>query len=65
MTTTFVCDSCGTIDDISATPQTTPGWTCASCKTGVWHDFFPKEQYQEGDSRPMLNRVNRELHPDL
>lgn len=65
MTTTFVCDCCGTIDDISATRQETAGWTCHQCKTGEWHNFFPQEQWDESNPKPMLNRVNSASHPDL
>lgn len=65
MTTTFVCDTCGTIDDITATPQDEPGWRCSYCKTGHWHGFFAQEQWSQDNPEPMLNRALSTTHPDL
>lgn len=61
----FVCDSCGCIDDLSATQQTTPGrYECHECKYGTWHGYFPKEQYREGD-HDVVNRAGYGTRPSF
>lgn len=67
-TSTFVCDSCGTLDSIYATQQTGGGYTCHQCKHGYWHDQFPKEQYDPTIHHDVLNRVSmgdEDEHPSF
>lgn len=66
MTTSFVCDSCGCIDDIHATPQSGGmGFQCHECKYGTWHGNFPKQQWDSSVFEPMLNRRPSGESPDL
>lgn len=41
----FICTTCGCVDSLFATPQTTPGLQCAQCQDGEWHGLFPQRQY--------------------
>lgn len=58
MTNNFVCDCCGTIDDIFSTPQPGGGWKCHVCLHGTWHGNYPQQQYQGSQDGPMLNRAD-------
>lgn len=54
----FECESCGTADTITATPQTGVGYRCHECLNGEWHHEFSKETYDFDKHGPALNKVN-------
>ncbi|MCY1278101.1 hypothetical protein D9M68_20150 [compost metagenome] len=54
----FECESCGNVDNIHATPQTSVGYTCHRCKTGEWHHAFPEERYSFDLHGPALNKAD-------
>lgn len=56
MTTVFECETCGNVDDIHATQQTTVGYECGRCKHGEWHHQFPEERYDFEKHGPALNK---------
>ena len=61
----FVCDNCGCVDDLTVTSQTTPGrYECHECKHGVWHQYFPKQQYVEGVD-DVVNRAGYGIRPSF
>lgn len=54
----FVCDHCGNLDNIHATPTTSAGYLCSRCLNGEWHGQFREERYDPEEHFDVLNRVN-------
>lgn len=41
----LICTSCGTVDNIFATKQTSDGLQCSRCLTGDWHGLFAERKF--------------------
>lgn len=57
----FACDMCDTVEltELVELPQPTPSgkWLCTCCMGKVWHEKFPKEQY-DPEKHFVCNRPN-------
>lgn len=59
MNDTFVCDTCGCIDQLELAGITNPcgNLQCTQCASGTWHDLFPRRQYNPTTDL-VVNRPN-------
>ncbi len=52
MSNNFVCTTCGNVDNLFATKQTSVGLECSRCITGEWHGMFAERKYDPSADNP-------------
>lgn len=51
----YVCEKCNCVDsdDVEGYDGSL---TCTECRTGTWHHYFTKKQYNPSEDRGLINR---------